>query len=142
MPVTKRWSWLRALSMRMTSFLACPTAMTPRCRSAATCSPWDSASCFPSPGRLLADPSILILDEATASIDTETELKIQEALKTLLAGRTSFIIAHRLSTIRHCDNIVVLDHGRIVEQGNHDELMRHGGTYYGLIDAQYRFLSA
>ena len=91
---------------------------------------------------LLADPSILILDEATASIDTETELKIQEALKTLLAGRTSFIIAHRLSTIRHCDNIVVLDHGRIVEQGNHDELMRHGGTYDGLIDAQYRFLSA
>ncbi|MCM3749040.1 ABC transporter ATP-binding protein/permease [Paenibacillus pasadenensis] len=91
---------------------------------------------------LLADPSILILDEATASIDTETELKIQEALKTLLAGRTSFIIAHRLSTIRHADNIVVLDHGRIVEQGNHDELMRHGGTYHGLIEAQYRFLSA
>ncbi|QJC51944.1 ABC transporter ATP-binding protein [Paenibacillus albicereus] len=91
---------------------------------------------------LLADPAILILDEATASIDTETELKIQEALKTLLAGRTSFIIAHRLSTIRHCDNIVVLDHGRIVEQGDHDALMRHGGTYHGLIEAQYRFLSA
>ncbi|OXM17532.1 ABC transporter ATP-binding protein [Paenibacillus herberti] len=91
---------------------------------------------------LLADPAILILDEATASIDTETELKIQEALKTLLAGRTSFIIAHRLSTIRHADNIVVMDHGHIVEQGNHDELMRHGGTYYGLIEAQYRFLSA
>ncbi len=91
---------------------------------------------------LLADPSILILDEATASIDTETELKIQEALKTLLAGRTSFIIAHRLSTIRHCDNIIVLDHGRIVEQGDHAQLMRHGGVYRGLIDAQYRFLSA
>jgi ATP-binding cassette, subfamily B, multidrug efflux pump len=91
---------------------------------------------------LLADPRILILDEATASIDTETELKIQEALKTLLAGRTSFIIAHRLSTIRHADNIIVLDHGRIVEQGNHDELMRKRGVYYGLIEAQYRFLSA
>ncbi|MGU3473917.1 ABC transporter ATP-binding protein [Paenibacillus sp. D51F] len=91
---------------------------------------------------LLADPSILILDEATASIDTETELKIQEALKTLLAGRTSFIIAHRLSTIRHCDNIIVLDHGRIVEQGDHARLMQHGGVYRGLIDAQYRFLSA
>ncbi|RXZ80192.1 ABC transporter ATP-binding protein [Paenibacillaceae bacterium] len=91
---------------------------------------------------LLADPRILILDEATASIDTETELKIQEALKTLLFGRTSFIIAHRLSTIRHADNIVVLDHGQIMEQGSHDELMRIKGIYQGLIEAQYRFLSA
>jgi ATP-binding cassette subfamily B protein len=91
---------------------------------------------------LLADPRVLILDEATASIDTETELKIQEALKTLLFGRTSFIIAHRLSTIRHADNIVVLDHGRIVEQGNHAELLQKQGVYHGLIEAQYRFLSA
>nr|WP_235206694.1 ABC transporter ATP-binding protein [Paenibacillus tyrfis] len=89
---------------------------------------------------LLADPRILILDEATASIDTETELKIQEALKTLMAGRTSFIIAHRLSTIRHADHILVLDHGRIMEQGNHEELIRHQGIYHGLIQAQYRFL--
>lgn len=89
---------------------------------------------------LLADPRILILDEATASIDTETELKIQEALKTLLFGRTSFIIAHRLSTIRNADNIVVLDHGRIMETGSHDDLMRRMGVYYGLIQAQYRFL--
>ncbi len=89
---------------------------------------------------LLADPRILILDEATASIDTETELKIQEALKTLMAGRTSFIIAHRLSTIRHADHILVLDHGRIMEQGDHEELMRHQGIYHGLIQAQYRFL--
>jgi len=89
---------------------------------------------------LLADPRILILDEATASIDTETEQKIQKALKRLLEGRTSFIIAHRLSTIRNCDQIVVLDHGRIVEQGNHDELMQAQGYYHGLIEAQYRFL--
>jgi ATP-binding cassette, subfamily B, multidrug efflux pump len=89
---------------------------------------------------LLADPRVLILDEATASIDTETELKIQEALKTLLFGRTSFIIAHRLSTIRNADNIVVLDHGRIMETGDHDALMRKQGIYYGLIEAQYRFL--
>jgi ATP-binding cassette subfamily B multidrug efflux pump len=90
---------------------------------------------------LLADPRILILDEATASIDTETELKIQEALKILLFGRTSFIIAHRLSTIRNADNIVVLDHGQLMEMGSHDQLMLHQGIYYGLIQAQYQFLS-
>jgi len=90
---------------------------------------------------LLADPKILILDEATASIDTETEMKIQEALKTLLSGRTSIIIAHRLSTIRNADNIIVLDHGVIVEQGNHDQLMNKNGTYRALIEAQYEFLN-
>ncbi len=89
---------------------------------------------------LLADPRILILDEATASIDTETELKIQEALKKLLAGRTSFMIAHRLSTIRHADEIIVLDHGKIVEQGNHNALIAKKGVYNGLIEAQYRFI--
>ncbi|MGO4111310.1 ABC transporter ATP-binding protein [Paenibacillus sp. YAF4_2] len=91
---------------------------------------------------LLADPRVLILDEATASIDTETELEIQEALKALLKGRTSFMIAHRLSTIRNADEIIVLDHGRIVEQGNHEALIRRNGIYNGLIEAQYRFLSA
>ncbi|TBL68567.1 ABC transporter ATP-binding protein [Paenibacillus thalictri] len=89
---------------------------------------------------LLADPRILILDEATASIDTETELKIQEALKTLLKGRTSFIIAHRLSTIRGADNIVVMDHGELMEMGDHSQLMEHKGIYHGLIQAQYKFL--
>ncbi|KRF10855.1 multidrug ABC transporter ATP-binding protein [Paenibacillus sp. Soil787] len=89
---------------------------------------------------LLANPRVLILDEATASIDTDTELKIQEALKTLLAGRTSFIVAHRLSTIRNADKIVVLDHGRMMEIGNHEELMKQQKIYYGLIQAQYKFL--
>ncbi|WP_310832413.1 ABC transporter ATP-binding protein [Paenibacillus pedocola] len=89
---------------------------------------------------LLADPRILILDEATASIDTETEIKIQEALKILLQGRTSFIVAHRLSTIRHADKIVVLDHGEIKEEGNHAELTARDGIYNGLIEAQFRFL--
>ncbi len=89
---------------------------------------------------LLADPRILILDEATASIDTETELKIQEALKTLLQGRTSFMIAHRLSTIRHADDIIVLDHGRIVEQGTHSQLIEKKGYYNDLIEAQFRFV--
>lgn len=91
---------------------------------------------------LLADPRILILDEATASIDTETELKIQNALKTLLKGRTAIIIAHRLSTIREADNIFVLDHGTLIEQGNHDSLMKQKGEYYDLIVSQFKMLDA
>ena len=81
---------------------------------------------------LLADPRILILDEATSSVDIGTERKIERALRTLLAGRTAFVIAHRLSTIRDADLIVVLEHGRVVEQGTHDELMRIGGLYTSL----------
>ncbi len=89
---------------------------------------------------LLANPAIIILDEATASIDTETEIKIQKALKTLLHGRTAIMIAHRLSTIREADNIFVLDHGEIMEQGNHTELMEQRGIYYGLVKAQFQML--
>jgi len=89
---------------------------------------------------LLANPTIIILDEATASIDTETEIKIQNALKTLLHGRTAIMIAHRLSTIREADNIFVLDHGEIMEQGNHTELMEQRGVYYGLVKAQFQML--
>src|SRR6187549_2235330 len=81
---------------------------------------------------LLADPRILILDEATSSVDIGTERKIERALRLLLAGRTAFIIAHRLSTIRDADLIVVLEHGQVVEQGTHDELMRAGGLYTSL----------
>lgn len=91
---------------------------------------------------LLADPKIIILDEATASIDTETEVKIQNAMKKLLKGRTSIVIAHRLSTIRDSDNIIVLDHGEIIEQGNHDELMAKKGEYYKLVKAQFQMLDA
>ncbi|WP_010283561.1 ABC transporter ATP-binding protein [Bacillus timonensis] len=85
---------------------------------------------------LAYDPAILILDEATASIDTETEAIIQEALEVLKKGRTTFIIAHRLSTIKNADQILVLDRGRIVEQGNHDQLMQKKGKYYQMYQLQ------
>ncbi len=81
---------------------------------------------------LLADPRILILDEATSSVDSMTEARIQRALEVLLAGRTAFVVAHRLSTIRNADLVLVLDHGRIVERGTHDSLLAAGGVYAGL----------
>ena len=85
----------------------------------------------------LADQSILILDEATSNVDTRTEVLIQEAMSRLRKGRTSFVIAHRLSTIRDADTIVVMDRGRIVEQGSHDELMRSAGVYFSLYNSQF-----
>ncbi len=81
---------------------------------------------------MLADPRILILDEATSSVDTMTEARIQKALATLLQGRTSFVVAHRLSTIRHADVVLVLDQGEIIERGTHNELLSHGGVYANL----------
>lgn len=91
---------------------------------------------------LLADPKILILDEATSSIDTETEILLQEGLKKLLSNRTSFIIAHRLSTIKNSTCILYVDEGRIVEMGTHDELIAKKGLYYELYLSQYQFLEA
>ena len=89
---------------------------------------------------LLADPRILVLDEATSSIDTKTEMALQEGLQRLLKGRTSFIIAHRLSTIKNADRIMYIENGNIVEQGSHDELMSRKGAYWSLYTAQYRLL--
>ncbi len=86
---------------------------------------------------ILADPKILILDEATSSVDTRTEVRIQKAMDNLMKGRTSFIIAHRLSTIRNADLILVMKDGDIVEQGNHEELIVKGGFYANLYNSQF-----
>jgi subfamily B ATP-binding cassette protein MsbA len=87
---------------------------------------------------ILADPKILILDEATSNLDTESETLIQESLKKLMQGRTTFVIAHRLSTIRQADQILVIEQGNIVEQGKHDELLARQGRYYQLYTYQAR----
>ena len=87
---------------------------------------------------LAADPEILVLDEATASIDTATELMIQEALHRIMEGRTSIVIAHRLQTIRECDKVLVLHHGEVREYGTHDELMALQGIYYTLHELQFQ----
>ncbi len=84
---------------------------------------------------LLYNPSILILDEATASVDTESEILIQQAIEKLIQGRTAIVIAHRLSTIRKANQIIVLDKGHIVEQGGHDELLRLKGIYQKMYTA-------
>ena len=86
---------------------------------------------------LLADPKILILDEATSSVDTRLELLIQKAMEKLMEGRTSFVIAHRLSTIQDADKILVLNNGQIVEQGNHESLLAAKGFYYDLYNSQF-----
>jgi ATP-binding cassette subfamily B multidrug efflux pump len=87
---------------------------------------------------ILADPAILILDEATSSVDTRTEVRIQQGLLRLMQGRTSFVIAHRLSTIRNADQILVINHGVIVERGTHEELLGHKGFYYDLYMSQFK----
>lgn len=86
---------------------------------------------------ILNDPDILILDEATSNVDTRTEVQVQDAMNKLLDGRTSFVIAHRLSTIHNADKIVVINHGEIVEQGNHDELIKNGGMYYTMYTGMF-----
>ena len=85
----------------------------------------------------LADPEILILDEATSSVDTRTEKQIQEAMENIIQERTSFVIAHRLSTIQDADKIIVMNHGDVIETGTHQELLDQGGFYADLYYAQF-----
>lgn len=87
---------------------------------------------------ILRDSPILVLDEATSSLDAESETLVQDALSTLMLNRTSFVIAHRLSTVRRADSIVVLERGRIVEAGTHDDLLARGGAYAKLYELQLR----
>ena len=84
----------------------------------------------------MARPQILILDEATSNLDTESEQLIQASMATLLAGRTTFVIAHRLSTVRRADLILLMEDGRIIERGTHEELMRAGGVYHEMVRRQ------
>jgi ABC-type multidrug transport system fused ATPase/permease subunit len=86
---------------------------------------------------LLKDPPIVVMDEATSNIDTETEVEIRIAMAEMMRGRTTFIIAHRLSTLQAVDRIVVLEHGQVVEKGNHKTLLAMGGLYAGLYEAQF-----
>jgi ABC-type multidrug transport system fused ATPase/permease subunit len=90
---------------------------------------------------LLKDPAIFILDEATASVDPFTEMQIQEGLEAIMRDRTAIVIAHRLSTVKHADRILVMDHGEIIEEGTHDELMAAAGHYAGLYDTYFRHQS-
>jgi ATP-binding cassette subfamily B protein/subfamily B ATP-binding cassette protein MsbA len=85
---------------------------------------------------ILADPQILILDEATSNLDTESEQLIQAAMASLLSGRTTFVIAHRLSTIRRADLILLMEDGRVIERGTHEELMHLRGAYHGMVKRQ------
>jgi ATP-binding cassette subfamily B multidrug efflux pump len=90
---------------------------------------------------MVYDPKILVLDEATSSVDTETEEMIQNAIRKMMSGRTSVVIAHRLSTIQNAKKILVLDHGRIVESGNHHELLAKNGYYTQLYNMQYKAIA-
>ena len=120
-----------------TSSPACPKASRPSSATAATGCPAASASAWPSPGCCSRRPDVVVLDEATAHLDSESEAAVQAALDEALSGRTSIVIAHRLSTVRQADSIVVVEQGRVVDQGTHAELLARGGVYAELYRTQF-----
>ncbi len=122
---------------RAPSSAPCPTASTPSSATAATGSPAASGSGWRSPGCCSRRPPIVVLDEATAHLDSESEAAVQRALDAALEGRTSLVIAHRLSTVRNADQILVVDDGRIVQRGTHAELLAEGGLYADLYRTQF-----
>ena len=102
--------------------------------------PVERSNAFPSHGAILKEPPVVLLDEATASLDPENEVEVQRAINTLIAGRTVIVIAHRLKTIKNADNIIVLEEGRIAEQGKHQELLNNKGLYAKLWNIQEKTL--
>ena len=121
----------------MTLSWRCPKVWTPSSANRGCASRAASASAWPSPGRLLKDPPILILDEATSSLDSESEREVQQALDRLIVGRTTLVIAHRLSTVRNADRIIAMEDGRIMEIGTHAELLAADGVYRRLYEMQF-----
>ena len=127
--------------MRITSSASCPTATIPCLSERASNLSQGQRQLLAIARAILADPAILILDEATSSVDTRTEARIQKALLRLMEGRTSFVIAHRLSTIRDADNVVVINNGEIVEQGSQQQLLEKRGFYHHLYQSQFKGLA-
>ena len=129
MPRMKKSSPLRGQPAATTSSCACPGVTIPWWARAAARCPAGKSSAFPSPGPFWKDAPVILLDEATASLDPENEVDVQRAIDTLVQGRTVIAIAHRLKTIMNADRIIVLDNGRVAEQGTHDDLMHADGLY-------------
>jgi ATP-binding cassette subfamily B protein len=130
----KLWQQLKRLTRTTSSWL--PGWLRHGCRRRGTRLSGGERQRISIARAILHDPRILILDEATASVDTQTEQQIQQALQNLIKGRTTFAIAHRLSTLRNASRLIVLDNGRIAEQGTHDELINRRGVFYKLVNAQ------
>ena len=114
-----------------------PRGTTPWSPGTGPTCPRASGSCWPSPRAAVADPPVLILDEATSSIDTRTEALIEKGMDALMEGRTVFVIAHRLSTVRNANVILVLEHGEVVERGSHEDLLAQRGEYYQLYHGMF-----